>query len=58
MKGGNRIMDKVKTGIYLEKDIHEQFKKIAKQRDIKQNQLFKEMLQAYLKEKEDNRGDN
>lgn len=41
-------MDKVKTGIYLEKDIHEQFKKIAKERDIKQNQLFKEMLQAYL----------
>lgn len=41
-------MDKVKTGIYLERDIHEQFKKIAKERDIKQNQLFKEMLHCYL----------
>lgn len=30
----------------------EQFKKIAKQRDIKHSQLFKEMLQAYLREKD------
>lgn len=34
--------------IRLSDDVIETFKKIAKQRDIKQNQLFKEMLQSYL----------
>lgn len=45
-------MDKVKAGLYLDKDIHEQFKKIAKQEGILQNTLFKQMLNAYLREKD------
>ena len=41
-------MNKVKANTYVRESDFIMFRQIAKQRDIKQAQLFNEMLQAYL----------
>ena len=41
-------MEKIKACIYLEEDIYKQFRELAKKEDVRQNRLFKDMLQAYL----------
>lgn len=47
MKRGDN-MEKIKACIYLEEDIYKQFRELAKKEDVRQNRLFKDMLQAYL----------
>lgn len=41
-------MNKVKANTYVKESDFAMFRQIAKERDIKQSQLFNEMLNAYL----------